>query len=156
MQLFASGGTKYTWSPSESLDDFRSFSPIATPVESTLYRVIGQDANGCSDSTSVEVLVQNTVFIPNLFTPNADGNNDVFRVYGSGVAELSIKIFDLHGTQIFASQDINTIMNMGWDGSFGGKTVPSETYVWIIDGRFANGSKVLFQNETRGFIKLLR
>jgi hypothetical protein len=80
------------------------------------FSVTGINDNGCLDTASVTVVVQPNLgdfFIPNAFTPNGDGKNDVFKVYGSSIRDIDIRVFNQWGQLIFESQDAQR----GWDGS---------------------------------------
>lgn len=95
------------------------------------------------------------VFIPNLFTPNGDGNNDFFVVYGEGFEALELKIYNRWGSLVFYSKDIEEITGIGWDGKFEGKTQVSGTYLWKLNGRFKSGSEVLVGGKNSGSLVLL-
>lgn len=87
---------------------------------------------GCRDTiwSDVVVLPYATLYIPNTFTPNNNGKNDVFKVYGEYMTDFQMLIFDRWGNQIFKSND----MNIGWDGrANGGNFIAQEdTYVYVI------------------------
>ena len=59
------------------------------------------------------------VFIPNAFTPDGDGYNDILRVEGTNITEMVFMIFDRWGQKVFETND----QSIGWDGSFKGKQV---------------------------------
>lgn len=155
-RLSASGAVSYVWSPAASLDDPGIATPLASPNITTTYAVTGIDENGCSASAEVVVIVQNTLFIPSLFTPNGDGHNDVFRLYGSGIDVLSFSVFDQHGNRIFHADDITTGFETGWDGTYNGQPLRNDIYFWTLEGRFSNGDPVQFEGKNRGIIKLMR
>ncbi len=68
--------------------------------------------------------------MPNAFTPNADGENDVFRVPYSMAEEVTkFSVYNRWGELIFST----TNLNEGWDGTFGGKPQSPGTYVWMIE-----------------------
>ena len=156
VQLFANGGVSYRWLPEELLDDPQAASPFASPLETTEFSVLITDENGCDSTGYVNVLVQNEIFIPNLFTPNGDGNNDYFKVFGSGVADIRLAVYDLNGNQIFIANSVGQAMELGWDGTTGGSVLPNGTYVWVIDGSFHSGAKLSFSGKNSGTIKLIR
>jgi len=90
---------------------------------------------GCADTSEqiVPILAEFTFFVPNTFTPNGNGNNDIFYGYGEGIRDFTMLIFDRWGNQIFESHD----PSVGWDGTRGGGTLCQiDTYVYrfvIID-----------------------
>lgn len=156
VMLQVSGGVQYNWSPKESVDDNRSATPIAFPLKTTNYTVSVTDQNNCTDTTEVTVLVQNTLFIPSLFTPNNDGKNDAFRLYGSGVKTISLSVFDQNGKRVYQTQDPEDAFGSGWDGTFNGKALKNDTYIWTIEGEYYNGEPVLFEGNKSGIIKMIK
>jgi gliding motility-associated-like protein len=88
--------------------------------------------HGCTDTanTQVDVLPDYYMFIPNAFTPNEDGRNDVFKVTARGIFENSfeMRIFNRWGQEIYYSSDIYE----GWSGKFKDKNAECSTYVYDI------------------------
>ncbi|PBQ31427.1 hypothetical protein CNR22_06500 [Sphingobacteriaceae bacterium] len=85
---------------------------------------------GCID-TAIKVLVVDDEFqmyVPNAFTPNGDGLNDVFMPKGQGVYKYTLEIYNRWGQVVFETNDFQR----GWDGTFQGKPCKTETYVWRI------------------------
>jgi gliding motility-associated-like protein len=156
VMLNAGGGVEYEWSPSESLDDAGSATPVASPLKSTKYHLKVTDANHCQDTASVHVFVQNKLFIPNTFSPNGDDKNDVFKLYGSGVAEVVFSVFDQKGNRVFHSTDHGQLFETGWDGKLNGNVLKDDIYFWTIDGMFYNGEPVRFEGKNNGIIKLMK
>ncbi|MDF1673978.1 MAG: PKD domain-containing protein [Vicingaceae bacterium] len=91
------------------------------------------NANGCIASTTGEltILGEHGIYIPNAFTPDGDGRNDVFGPKGFGISETNyaFRIFNRWGEVIFISKS----MNDGWDGTYKGVLVPSDVYAWRVD-----------------------
>ncbi|HET6992142.1 MAG TPA: PKD domain-containing protein, partial [Bacteroidia bacterium] len=89
------------------------------------------DANGCMDTTTLTVVVddQSTFYIPNAFSPNGDGLNDFFTGTGTGITDFHMMVWDRWGMLIFESYDITK----PWDGTFRGKKVEEDVYVYHID-----------------------
>ncbi len=85
---------------------------------------------GCKDLICKKISVKPdwTLYVPNTFTPNEDGLNDIFYTYGSNIISFKIMIFDRWGEQIFYSDD----MRKGWDGKYNGQLVKEDTYTWKI------------------------
>ncbi len=79
------------------------------------------------------------VYVPNSFSPNGDGRNDLFRVYAIGLKGLELKIFDRWGTQVFSSNDIGA----EWDGTFNGVKLNEGTYVYQLRAILQNGDSLL-------------
>lgn len=114
--------------------------PIHTYKSAGLYTVTLAAAGpgGCSDTVSkafLEVVPANTGFIPNAFTPNGDGLNDVFIPANSNLQSLDLKIFNRWGKVIFQSEGAP----LGWDGTSGGLQSEAGVYVYLMTLQFENG-----------------
>ena len=80
----------------------------------------------------------NTIFIPNTFTPNNDGQNDVLFVRGTNVKSINFRLFNRWGEEIFKSTDLNN----GWDGKYKGEKLPQQVVVFTLDAEYNTGEKV--------------
>ena len=92
------------------------------------------NAFGCTDTAWHTVYMNEGVslYVPNTFTPNADGENDVFYAYGRGIKTFEMIIFDRWGNEIYKMNDLG----QGWDGrNKTGQTVKQDVYVWKIIAR---------------------
>lgn len=121
-----------SWSPSAGLDCLDCLMPIASPTETTRYFLQLVDENNCDWEGSA--LVQVTfpgIYIPNAFSPNADGRNDVFApALSDAVATISdFSVFDRWGAQVFA----RSAGRPGWDGRMNGDLAPPGIYVYLIE-----------------------
>ena len=121
------------------------------PGNTTIYYTV-TTSDSCSSQTSFDLTVQrllnNNFYIPNAFTPNNDGKNDVFKVYGSYIKTMQLKIFNQWGELIFESNDINN----GWDGTQRGRLQPTGVYIYIVKVTFIDNQTI---NKT-GSINLIR
>jgi len=148
----ATGLVSYLWSPAATLTCANCPSPLAFPQTPTVYTVFGTQ-NGCpGEPDSVLVLInQVDLVLPNAFTPNGDGLNDVFRVTNDVLYPVfELAIFNRWGEVIYRSDDIRS----GWDGTFRGKDQESGVYVWLI--RFRKGSETGEEVTLKGNVTLLR
>ncbi len=95
-----------------------------------LINVIATNAFGCFDSANLVVIVRpdETFYVPNTFTPNNDGLNDIFKVYGMGVVTFEMYIYDRWGKTVYKSKD----MNEGWDGRIDNVAAPDGVYAYTI------------------------
>lgn len=84
------------------------------------------------DSARVIEYCPATIFIPNTFTPNGDGVNDVFIPIGKSIAQLHMVVHDRWGELLYETDD----MSMGWDGTYRGEPVKNDMYVWRIEYKF--------------------
>ncbi|MEI6947696.1 gliding motility-associated C-terminal domain-containing protein [Paraflavisolibacter sp. H34] len=134
------GGETYEWMPAASLSDTRIANPVATPLQTTTYRVKATAA-GCSDTASVTVDVVSkpdyAYYLPNAFTPNHDGKNDCFGVRPwAGVQEFSMSLYNRWGQLVFSTNDPRQC----WDGTFKGMEQPSGVFVYLIRAQTLCGS----------------
>ena len=127
----------YLWSPGEFLSCVTCPNPVVTPYSSVMTYTVALVYNDhCTIDAAVTVHMDDNpdVFIPNVFTPNGDGNNDIFYVYGPNIKQFNIKIFNRWGEKVFESNDQQT----GWDGRFKGimqepNVFVYETYIVLLD-----------------------
>lgn len=146
-------GFSYTWSPTNSLDNPNSSHPIASPAETTTYTV-EVEQNGCTTTRTITINViesicgEPLIFLPSAFTPNGDGKNDIFYVRGSFIEELELLIFNRWGQQVFRT----TSKDVGWDGTFNGKALPPDVFLYMVRAVCANGEEYF----KRGDLTLLR
>jgi gliding motility-associated-like protein len=141
VQLTSSGNGTRTWSPDTWLTPVSGSDPIATPWLTTTYIVTTVDSNGCRNADTVTIYVDDilTLYVPTAFTPfTYSNNNSVFYAYGVGVWEFEFYIFDRWGTLMFKTNDIYT----GWDGTYNGKMVQSDVYVWLAKARSITGKSI--------------
>jgi len=155
VMLEGDGGILFNWNPIEYIDNPESQNPFVNPVETTNYAALITDEKGCRNSDTVNIFVRNDIFVPTLFTPNQDGQNDVFKIYGTGIVELKLQILSKDGIVVYNSSDSNEIIQKGWDGSFQGNHQPNGAYVWMIQGIFANGNSIEYMGN-KGVVYLLR
>lgn len=149
--------TKWLWSPSEGL-----FSPTqphteATPKHTTLYTITVSTEFGCiaTDTVRIVVLCDNSqVYLPNTFTPDGNGVNDIFYPRGKGLANIDhFRIYDRWGELVFERNNIAVDdKNNGWDGKKAGKTLPPDIYVYTVEAVCDTGEPIKWQ----GDVMLLR
>jgi len=136
----AAGNITYSWFPASGLSCPTCPVSIVSPEVDTRYVVIAIDTNGCRDTTLVPIFVSPpALFIPNIFTPNGDGSNDFFEIFGnlSSLRYLEVKVFDRWGEKVFESND----HHFKWDGTFKGKLMQPAVFVYVINAAFANEAK---------------
>lgn len=131
--------------------------PVVSPLETTTYTVTVIDENGCSVTDAIQILVeqQQRVFIPNVFSPNDDGLNDIFFINaGPEVLQIiTIEVMDRWGNQVFSRQNISPNAPMdGWDGEFNGQPLNPGVFVYYIELELQNGQILPLKGE----ISLLR
>jgi gliding motility-associated-like protein len=133
VQLGATGGVEYVWSPTGSLNDPDRRKPIARPLEeSVTYNVIITNEFGCTDDTSVTVstLRDFTLRPTNLFTPDGNGQNETWEIGNIDIYQgCRVAVFNRWGQEVFSS---NSYQN-DWRGTYEGDELPDGTYYYIID-----------------------
>ena len=155
-QLWAAGGTQYTWSPETGLDNSGISNPAAKPDATTTYSVLVTDGNGCESTAQVTITVRNEIFVPNLFTPNGDGKNDYFKVFGTGIGKINLRVYTPEGILVYETSDVNEATQIGWDGNFHGNPMNVGRYLWVIEAVSTDNKPLLYNNTNKGVITLLR
>jgi gliding motility-associated-like protein len=153
ISLFANGtGKHYNWTPTIGLNNASINKPIASPAATTTYKVKNFNDAGCfnEDSIKVTVVELTDVYIPNGFTPNNDGNNDImYPMMGTKFELLEFSIFSRWGERIFTTKEKGT----GWNGTVKGILQDSNAYVWVL--RFKNKETNAI-TEKKGSFTLIR
>jgi gliding motility-associated-like protein len=145
VNLFATGGVKYSWSPLWGLSNPHISNPVATPTESTLYIVNGMDINGCGDIDSIYIKVDynDNLFVPSAFSPNGDGKNDVFKVENLTFQNVQeFRVYNRWGQEVFSAND-----NRGWDGTFKGVIQSNATFYYLIKVAIPTGDVLTFKGD---------
>ena len=150
IQLTASGGTVYHWTPDYFLSDTLIFNPLASPHQTTVYTVMVTDAYGCTGTDTAKVYVIKDLIIPNAFSPDNDGHNDFFHLLNPhDVESIEIEIYNRWGELIYKSTDKYFM----WNGKY--QSVPQEIGVYVYQAtytmEFASEAKTM-----KGNITLLR
>ncbi|RYF87187.1 MAG: PKD domain-containing protein [Chitinophagaceae bacterium] len=144
------GVVSYNWSNPESLNCTDCAEPIASPKFNTRYKVDFVDNNGCKNYGSVQVVVfcnNDNVFVPNTFSPNGDGSNDVFYVRGKGLNRVkSLRVFNRWGQVVF--ERTNFAVNdasAGWNGTYNNAKPVPDVYVYQLEIWCDNSTVVKFE-----------
>jgi len=142
---------QWRWSPAEGLDNAYVQNTQARPGESVTYTVSASTAAGCEATASIAVKIFSVsdIFVPNAFTPNRDGHNDLLRALPVGIKDFRyFAVFNRYGQRIFYTTDPSA----GWKGDVNGQYQPTGTYVWMSGGVDYRG--VLVQRQ--GTVLLIR
>ena len=149
--------TNYTWLPIQNLSCTNCPRPEANPQFTTKYSVEVEDRYGCKNKGDITVKVICTgqnFFIPNTFSPNGDGSNDVFYPRGTGLLRAkTFRIFNRWGEMVFERHDmpVNT-SSAGWDGNWKGKKANADVYIYQLEIYCQNGELIKYN----GNIALIR
>jgi gliding motility-associated-like protein len=150
--LNATGAATYQWSPATGLSDAASSNPVATLKTDVLYTVTGTDKNGCINTAQVSLKPSIACLgykIPDAFTPNGDGHNDLFRVATDDVPQsFHMMIFNRYGGKVFETSDVQA----GWNGSMGSSPAMSGAYVYTIVIKTSTGTTI----EKKGTVLVIR
>jgi gliding motility-associated-like protein len=151
----APGNFSTFWSPASSVNDHLALSTSTFVNQNSTFYFIVTDENGaCVDSIPVFVrthevyCVEPYLFIPNAFSPNGDGNNDIVYVRGAYIENMIFRIYNRWGEMVFESRD----PQKGWDGKFNGKLCEPDVYDYYLDAECIGGLK----NLIKGNITLVR
>jgi gliding motility-associated-like protein len=154
-------GVGYNWTNSNTaiglgasgtsnVPSFKAANMSSQNISSTI--TVTPTLNGCNGSsktyTVTVVPLNKDVFVPNVFTPNGDGKNDLLLVYGNYINKLEMRIFNQWGQQIESIAD----KNKGWDGRYKGKAQPVGVYVYTLQAELSDGRTV----KLKGYINLIR
>ena len=140
------------WSFDATLPCNNCPNPIIAPIETTAYQANALNFNGCDDTDDITSCVEKNrnILIPNVFTPNDDGNNDVFIIHGGiDVEKIHVlKIFNRWGEQIFEQTNIQpNDYSVGWDGFFNGEKMNPAVFVYFAEIEFRDGFKIIYRGD---------
>lgn len=125
-----STGFHYSWQPSNTVVDASSYTTLARPLNTETYTLFLTDQNGCISHDTIQVHVNDKLWIPTIFTPNGDGINDVWRLEGSeSYSDISVTVYNRWGEIVYLSS--------GYPSPFDGKSIngtdlPMDTYIYKI------------------------
>jgi len=139
----------YQWTPSAKLEDPFSLTPTSIHLtDNTTYTLTAKTDKGCEASLNAIVKVERLLLMPNAFSPNGDGLDDIFRIPSGVSLQLQeFSIFDRWGNKMFTTQKISE----GWNGTFNGEPVDAGTYVYFLKGSDEKGNVFL-----KGTVLLIR
>lgn len=137
----------WQWSPAAGLSCTNCPTPDAGPKFNTNYTVLFTDANGCRNTGTIEVIVickDANLFIPNTFSPNGDGSNDIFYPRGRGLFSVKVlRIFNRWGEVVFERQNFQPNDPLaGWNGTYKGKKPQADVYVYQAEVFCDNGDTI--------------
>jgi gliding motility-associated-like protein len=144
--IVSGNGLKYQWSPALYLNKDTILNPFCQPLTDIAYTLTVTDNNGCSSHDAISIKILKIPEIPNVFTPNGDGINDVWQIkYLASYPDCTVEIYTRYGQLVFQSSGY---MNP-WNGTAKSKPLPAATYYYIINPK--NGLKPM-----SGFVDIVR
>lgn len=147
------GNYSYSWSPSNGISDPNQ-QTVEVLVENDITYTVTVTDGICTRTDDVSlkaftyVCGEPFVFVPNAFSPDGDGDNDILFVRSNIVEKLVFKVFDRWGNLIFESNDITR----GWDGTYKGKLLDPDTYDYYLEAYCVDGSQEII----KGNVTLIR
>ena len=144
----------FQWTPTDSLSCIDCPNPVAAPSNSTTYLLTVIDDDNCTalDSITITVTKNRPIYIPNAFSPNDDGVNDYFTIYGGPATQsiINFQVYDRWGAQIFA--DTNLPMGQddesaGWDGKINGEVVKPGVYTFFAEVSYIDNVTILYEGD---------
>ncbi|HMN06514.1 MAG TPA: gliding motility-associated C-terminal domain-containing protein [Flavobacteriales bacterium] len=153
LQATPTTGVTYAWQPAGIVSDPAIANPTAVVHQTTTFIVTVSDGT-CTAMDSVTVKVHELIcddpdiFVPDAFTPNGDGSNDVLFVRGRHISAMELKVFDRWGELVFTSTDPAD----GWDGSYKGKPVDPAVFVYWLKVECVDGQSFF----TKGNVTVIR
>lgn len=138
-QLTATGNTStFNWQPLEGLSCNTCANPIAQPSVTTMYIVESINAKGCKNSDTVLVEVEiicGDIFTPSAFSPNNDGNNDTWCVYGNCIETMTCEIYNRWGQKVFTMN----AKDQCWDGTINGTPQNAGSFIFQLKTTLVTG-----------------
>lgn len=144
-------GAQVAWFPVNKISPI--YTLITQPQVSTIYTVIVTDGP-CLQTYSIQVDVYSDkcspsdFFVPNVFTPNGDGQNDRLFVRGNNIADLHFVVYNRWGEMVFETY----LQSEGWDGTYKGRMLDAGVYAWYFKTKCMNGAEVI----KKGNVSVLR
>jgi len=149
-QLSATSATSgpFIWSPPSFLSCINCFGPTASPPSDFQYTVSYTDINGCSDSDNVWIYFDALIWVPNTFTPDGSGRNDVFKVIGGNIKTMELHIYNRWGELVKTLKSLDEF----WDGTYVGNLCQDGTYTWTLTYKTLRDEVII----RTGHVNLLR
>lgn len=149
--------TRLQWTPANWLSCNNCPEPVVTPKQTIQYKLTASNQGGCTTEDNLTLFVVcrgENMFLPNTFSPNGNGKNEVFYPRGKGLSLIkSFRIFNRWGEPVFEQYNFNVNdRSRGWNGTFKGAMASQDVYVYIIDVVCDNGEILSF----KGDVTLLR
>lgn len=156
MQMFATdvnntGFTQYQWSPAYGLNNPFTANPVTVLDRDMHYYVTASNAIGCTATDDIKIKVYQgpEIYVPNAFTPDGNGSNDILRAMPVGIKNFRyFRIYNRWGQIVF---NTNSPLN-GWDGKVAGALPQTGTYIWMAEGVDYKGNIV----QRKGSVTIVR
>ena len=145
------------WNPAIGLNDATSRAPIFSGNDAVEYIVSLTDINGCLVYDTLNISMapcESYIKVPQAFTPNGDGTNDHFTLFGNFIGSYEIRIYNRWGEMVYSGNNLNDLndLSRGWDGTYKGKVQDSGTFVYYVTAKDIAGKSI----EQKGNLTLIR
>ena len=135
------------WTPNNTLTGANTYTPVAKPNTTTTYTLTVRDNNNCTSTDNMVVnVIPYCLKVMNAFTPNGDGQNDVWVVTNNGgtcTRQVFATVFNRYGNIVFKDDNYQN----KWDGTYKGKPVADGTYYYMITYRLINGASITLKGD---------
>lgn len=141
------------WSDNVVSQQEVALNQVVYPEETSSYSIFINDANGCTayDEITIHVERNDQVYIPNAFTPDNDGVNDVFMIYGNEITPakvISFQVYDRWGNQLFKRENFSANdTDSAWDGFYEGQRLNTGVFIYFAIVELNDGSKVSYKGD---------
>jgi gliding motility-associated-like protein len=157
MPNYSNNVINYLWSPLHNLSCSYCPNPSIEINKSSTYHIKVTSDSGCVAEDDISIFIECesvNILMPNAFTPNNDGLNDIYKPYNRGIHHyLEFSIYNKMGQKIYGKKNFTiNESNVGWDGTFNGKAQNTGTYVYIIQAVCDSGKPII----SKGSFLLLR
>jgi gliding motility-associated-like protein len=138
MPTYGQEVVKWKWQPADSLSCSNCPNPVFNSSKNIVYVVSASDESGCVGQATLIIRVfcdGASLTMPNAFTPNGDGNNDIFYVRGTGFTVKTFSIYNRNGQEVFKKENfVPNDPQYGWDGTFGGQNISDAAgFVYMME-----------------------
>lgn len=151
VQLKATGGLSYQWTPATGLNNPNIDNPTATLNHDQTYILKAFTPLGCEtfDTITVKIFKGPEIYVPAAFSPNKDGLNDEFKAIPIGITKFNfLKIYNRWGQDVFSTSDYKK----GWNGEYKNIVQPTDVYLWMTSGIDFNGKSIV----RKGIVTLVK
>lgn len=151
IQLNATGGLNYQWSPSTGLSATDIANPVAINNIDRTYYLRAFTPEGCEsfDTINIKIYKGPDIYVPTAFTPNGDGRNDILKPIAVGISLFEyFVVYNRYGEVVFKSSNPNA----GWDGRVKGADQNTGNFIWMVSGTDFRGNKIF----RKGSVLLIR
>jgi gliding motility-associated-like protein len=135
-------GNSFNWELSPDISCANCETNTVAPSATTIYTITSKDNNGCIVTNTVLVQVDiicGEAFVPSAFSPNNDGFNDFWCVYGNCITSMNIQVYNRWGEKVFEAEDKSTC----WDGTFNGVMQNDAVFIYQLTAKFVTGEKIV-------------